>query len=134
MVNRSCRKHVHNFPVKVCRRSKSLDCKICLWKNKNCKILQTQHKDINECICLLVTSGKLMPWLWGLNKFCMGKYETSVIKSSPIFKGNLQDWNFFWCIQLITCWKLVHMLKKRILCSYSKQILRPCFGSLGLGY
>lgn len=28
-------------------------------KNKNCKFLQTQHKDINECIGLLVTSGKL---------------------------------------------------------------------------
>lgn len=28
-------------------------------KNKNCKFLQTQPKDINECIGLLVTSGKL---------------------------------------------------------------------------
>ena len=42
----------------------------------------------------------------------MGKNKTSVIKSFLIFKGNMQVWNFFWCIQLITCWKLVRMLKK----------------------
>lgn len=45
--------------LKFLEEARGLTLRSVYGKNENCKFLQTQRKDINECIGLLVTSEKL---------------------------------------------------------------------------